>query len=108
MLLSIWILLIRFCGEGYNWNQVILHADIYLRKQPLEILIREMIMMQAESYMLDTLLGKFLYSRFRIGTIFIFLTSSPPIYIYALLQHLLIVLWSDGRRLGVCYECYQS
>ena len=108
MLLSIWILLIRFGGEGYNWNQVILHAGFYLRKQSFEILIRETVMMQAESYMLDTLLGKFLYSRFRIGTIFIFLTSSPPIYIYTLPQHLLIVLWSDGRRLSVCYECYQS
>ena len=58
MLLSIWILLIRLGGEGYNWNQVILHAGIYLRKQSLEILIRETIMTQAESYMLDTLLGK--------------------------------------------------
>ena len=32
-----------------------LHAGIYLRKQSLEILVRETIMMQAESYMLDTL-----------------------------------------------------
>ena len=38
-----------------------------------------MIMMQTESYMLDTLLCKSLYCRLRIGTIFIFLTSSPPI-----------------------------
>ena len=33
------ILLVWFGGEGYNWNQLILHASIYLRKQSLEILI---------------------------------------------------------------------
>ena len=39
MLSSIRILLVRFGREGYNWNQLILHASIYLRKQFLEILI---------------------------------------------------------------------
>ena len=58
MLPSIRILLVRFGREGYNWNQLILHASIYLRKQSLEILICKMIMMQAESYMLNTLLCK--------------------------------------------------
>ncbi len=52
MLPSIRILLVRIGREGYNWNQLILHASIYLRKQSLEILICKMIMMQAESYML--------------------------------------------------------
>lgn len=95
MLPSIRILLVRFGREGYNWNQLILHASIYLRKQSLEILICKMIMMQAESYMLNTLLCKSLNSRFRIGTIFIFLTSPPPIDIDSLLQHLLIIAWGE-------------
>ena len=105
MLPSIRILLVRFGREGYNWNQLILHACIYLRKQSLEIIICKMIMMQTESYMLDTLLCKSLYCRLRIGTIFIFLTSSPPIDIDSLLQHLLIIAWGDGRRLGVSDKC---
>ena len=77
MLPSIRILLVRFGREGYNWNQLILHASIYLRKQSLEILICKMIMMQAESYMLNTLLCKSLNCRFRIG----------PYLFFSLLPH---------------------
>lgn len=67
----------KVCREGYNWNQLILHASIYLRKQSLEILICKMIMMQAESYMLNTLLCKSLNCRFRIG----------PYLFFSLLPH---------------------
>lgn len=77
MLPSIRILLVRFGREGYNWNQLILHASIYLRKQSLEILICKMIMMQAESYMHNTLLCKSLNCRFRIG----------PYLFFSLLPH---------------------